>query len=161
MFDPDSTPNNNNPAEDDQASVTITPENADLAVTKTDTPDPVIAGQNITYTINYTNNGPDPAANVTVTDATPPGTTFVSAQVVRGTGWSISSPAVGGTGNIVFSKDPSANGDTASFQIVVKVGAGVADGTVISNTATAASTTNDADNGKQQRNGHNHGKCQS
>src|SRR5262249_43280297 len=52
---------------------------ADLAVTKTDAPDPVTTGSNITYTINLINNGPDSAYNVKVTDATPANTTFVSA----------------------------------------------------------------------------------
>ncbi len=36
---------------------------ADLAITKVDTPDPVIAGTNLTYTITVTNNGPDAAAS--------------------------------------------------------------------------------------------------
>jgi hypothetical protein len=47
---------------------------------------------------------------------------------------------VGGTGNVVFSKGSTASSETATFQIVVKVNAGVMHGTVISNTATAASS---------------------
>ena len=45
---------------------------ADLSVTKTDSPDPVCVNGNITYTINFTNNGPGPGSNTTVTDAVPP-----------------------------------------------------------------------------------------
>ena len=52
---------------------------ADLFVQKTDTPDPVVVGDNLTYTIFVTNFGPDTAANVTLTDTLPQNTTFVSA----------------------------------------------------------------------------------
>ena len=41
---------------------------ADLAITKTDSPDPVDHGATLTYTITVTNNGPDAAADVTVID---------------------------------------------------------------------------------------------
>jgi uncharacterized repeat protein (TIGR01451 family) len=113
---------------------------ADLEITtKTDTPDPVIAGNNITYTINFQNNGPN-TSGVTVTDATPAGTTFVSAQVTTGTGWTPTTPTVGNTGNVVFSKGAVANGETAVFEIVVKVNSSVAGGSTITNTATAATT---------------------
>src|SRR5262249_37350566 len=118
---------------------------ADLAVTKTDSPDPVIAGNNLTYTINFVNNGPGTAQTVTVTDAVPANTTFVSAVVTTGTGWSTSAPAVGGTGNVVFSKATVPNGETAVFTIVVKVNPRDPNGSTISNSATAASTTNDPD----------------
>src|SRR5207249_833597 len=74
--------------------------NADLQITsKTDTPDPVTASQNITYAISFQNNGPSDAQTVTVTDAIPAGTTFILAQVTTGSGWSTTAPAVGGTGN--------------------------------------------------------------
>jgi uncharacterized repeat protein (TIGR01451 family) len=117
---------------------------ADLAVTKVDTPDPVVVGNNITYTITFTNNGPSAANSVTVTDAVPTNTTFVSAAISTGTGWSISSqPVSGGTGNVVFSKATVPSGDTATFQVVVNVNAGVADLAVITNNAVAASTTTD------------------
>ena len=39
---------------------------ADLAVTKADSPDPVTAGTNLTYTVTVTNNGPDAAATVSM-----------------------------------------------------------------------------------------------
>lgn len=44
---------------------------ADLSITKLDSPDPVIAGNALTYIITVTNNGPDDAANVVVRDALP------------------------------------------------------------------------------------------
>ncbi|MGB7922169.1 MAG: hypothetical protein WCF57_02870, partial [Pyrinomonadaceae bacterium] len=120
---------------------------ADLSVTKSDAPDPVVAGQNITYTINFTNNGASDAQSVTVTDAVPANTTFVSAAVTTGTGWTVTNPSVGGTGNIVFSKGTVALAETATFEVVVKVNANVPDGSTITNSATAASTTTDPSSG--------------
>ena len=52
---------------------------ADLSISKTDNPDPVVAGQNLNYTIRVTNTGPSDAQNVVVTDTLPVSTTFLSA----------------------------------------------------------------------------------
>ena len=61
------------------------PANADLAVSKTAAPNPVVVGNNLTYTVNVTNNGPtDPATGVTMTDTLPAGVTFVSATPSQG-----------------------------------------------------------------------------
>jgi uncharacterized repeat protein (TIGR01451 family) len=60
----DDTPSNN--SDDEQTEVY--PYFTDLAVTKTDSPDPVKIGQNITYTITVTNNGPDRATGVYAVD---------------------------------------------------------------------------------------------
>src|SRR5262249_2040431 len=136
-----------NTANNTATATTTVSTQADLSVTKTNSPDPVIAGNNITYTINFTNNGPSDAQTVTVTDAVPANTTFVSATVTTGTGWSTSAPAVGGTGNVVFSKATVAAGEAAVFTIVVKVGSNIPDGTTISNNATAATTTTDPTSG--------------
>jgi uncharacterized repeat protein (TIGR01451 family) len=51
---------------------------ADVSATITDSPDPVIVGQKLTYHVTVTNNGPDSAANVTLTDALPATTSLVS-----------------------------------------------------------------------------------
>ncbi len=50
----------------------------DLAIVKTDTPDPVHAGGLLTYTLAVQNNGPYDAHQITVTDVLPAGLTFVS-----------------------------------------------------------------------------------
>jgi uncharacterized repeat protein (TIGR01451 family) len=135
---PDGTPGNNTGT----ATATVIAQ-ADLAVTKTDSPDPVCVNGNLTYTINFTNHGPGPGINTTVTDAVPANTTFVSASVISGSGWGQSTPAVGGTGNVIFSKASTANGETATFQVVVNVNAGTVHGTLINNSATAASSIPD------------------
>jgi uncharacterized repeat protein (TIGR01451 family) len=127
----------NNTATD---SDTLTPQ-AELSMTKSDSPDPVIAGTNVTYTLDFANSGPSDAQNVSITDALPAGTTFVSATAPAG--WTAMTPAVGGTGNVVFTKSTAASGELASFTIVVNVNASAADGSIITNSAVAASDATD------------------
>jgi uncharacterized repeat protein (TIGR01451 family) len=113
---------------------------ADLEiVSKTDTPDPVCVDGTITYTVSLRNNGPGPGLNTKMNDTVPANTTFVSAMVTSGSGWTLSAPPAGGTGTVMFSKASVANAETAVFQIVVKVNIGTAGGTTITNTATASS----------------------
>jgi len=76
--DPDSTPDNNDPTEDDQDSADITVQHADLAVTKTVDNATPNEGDTIVYTITVTNNGPDDATGVEVTDVLPLGVTYAS-----------------------------------------------------------------------------------
>jgi uncharacterized repeat protein (TIGR01451 family) len=57
---------------------------ADLALTMTAAPSPVNAGSALTFTLNIVNNGPNPAQNVSVTNAL----TGVSAPTGAGSGWS-------------------------------------------------------------------------
>ncbi|MGC1321970.1 MAG: hypothetical protein WA849_07300 [Candidatus Udaeobacter sp.] len=112
---------------------------ADLSITKTASPDPVTTGDDLTYTVTVTNNGPDPATSVTVTDNLPPETTFVSCSSTGG-------GVCGGSGNnrtVTFALLPS--GASATITFVANVNCSVADGTVISNTATVSSSTPDPD----------------
>jgi uncharacterized repeat protein (TIGR01451 family) len=61
------------------ASATETPQQADLSLTKiASNPTPNL-GDVITFDVVLTNNGPDPATNVTIADALPAGLTFISA----------------------------------------------------------------------------------
>ena len=57
----------------------------DLAITKVGTPNPTTVNHNITWTITVVNNGPNNATGVTVADAIPGGTAFVSATSTQGT----------------------------------------------------------------------------
>jgi uncharacterized repeat protein (TIGR01451 family) len=110
---------------------------ADLSITKTDSPDPVTTGDDLTYTVTVTNNGPDPATSVVVTDNLPAETTFVSCSSTGG-------GVCGGSGNnrtVTFPLLPSGQSQTITF--VANVNCAVADGTVISNTATVSSSTPD------------------
>lgn len=69
----DSNGANDSASEDTEVIAT-----SDLAITKTDSADPVVAGTNLTYTIEVTNNGPSVATGVTVTDTLDAGTFLVS-----------------------------------------------------------------------------------
>ncbi|MEW5956410.1 MAG: SdrD B-like domain-containing protein [Chloroflexota bacterium] len=66
---------------------TIAASQADLTLVKRDTPDPVTAGQTLTYTLVYTNNGPAAAGNVYLTDTLPLSVTF-GGVVTAPVGWS-------------------------------------------------------------------------
>ena len=105
----------------------------DLAITKTDSPDPVIAGNNLTYNIVVTNTG-DPTSWIDVTDTLPPGTTF---QSLTTSDFTCTTPSVGSTGSISCQRPSMASpSDTRTLSVVVNVDAGTAKNTVISNTAT-------------------------
>ncbi|WP_231189422.1 DUF11 domain-containing protein [Haladaptatus sp. DYF46] len=84
LYDPDSTPNNNESSEDDQDQVTINGQQADLAVTKTVDEQNVTVGDTVNFTINVTNNGPDAATNVTANEDLGSGLAFVSADTTQG-----------------------------------------------------------------------------
>ena len=58
---------------------------ADLSVTKTDSPDPVRRGRKLTYTITVANLGPSNASNVAMEDTLPRGVRFLSAVTTHGT----------------------------------------------------------------------------
>jgi uncharacterized repeat protein (TIGR01451 family) len=130
--------NDPNLANNSATAITVvgTASSAYLTLTKTAAPT-VVAGSNITYTLVMTNNGPAAAAPVGMYDTVPTNTTFVS---VGAAGWSCSAPPVGGTGNIACTLASLASGGSATFTLVVNVpSTGVANGTIISNTANANS----------------------
>ncbi|WMJ80619.1 CARDB domain-containing protein [Clostridium sp. MB40-C1] len=64
VLDPDPTNNTS-------TIVTQIDTSADLSITKTVNPDPVVAGEQATYTITVNNAGPSDALNVTLTDVIP------------------------------------------------------------------------------------------
>ncbi|MCX7719275.1 MAG: DUF11 domain-containing protein, partial [Candidatus Sumerlaeaceae bacterium] len=83
-------------------------EAADVAVTKSASPNPVFVGQPLTYTIVVTNNGPQPTT-ATLTDVLPAGVSFVSAS----TGCSEVS------GTVTCAVGPLAAGQATTVTIVV------------------------------------------
>jgi len=93
QYDPD--PDNNR----DEA--TVTTREADLAVVKTVDDARPNVGDIVTFTITLSNNGPDIANNVTLTDTLPAGVQFISATPSQGTfdsgsgTWTVGTVAVG------------------------------------------------------------------
>src|SRR5918994_6773442 len=103
----------------------------DLVLTKSDSPDPVTQGSNLTYTIQVQNNAAA-ATGVVVTDTLPSRVDFVSATSTQGT-----CSQAGGV--VTCDIGDMAAGTTATVTIVVRP---KQTGT-ISNTAVAASTPPD------------------
>ena len=115
---------------------------ADVAVTKTATPSPVMAGTPLTYIVTARNNGPSTAQNVTISDPVPPGTAFVQLLSVTGAG-TCTVPAAGATSGAVncsWASIASAAQQTATF--VVRPLTSSTGGT-IDNTVSIATTTVD------------------
>jgi len=90
----------------------------DLVISKTDVPDPVIAGETLTYTITVTNAGPIDALNVVVSDPLPSGLTVTGSSATKGTwtapGWSIGTIAAGSSEilTLTMTVDPGYQGFT-------------------------------------------------
>lgn len=106
QLDPDSTPNNNNPTEDDQATVIIAGQVADLSLQKVvDNPTPGV-GSTVTFTITLSNAGPNTATTVVVQDQLPAGLSFVSYMASQGsynniTGiWAVGNVPAGSTATL-------------------------------------------------------------
>ena len=106
----------------------------DLAISKTDSPDPVVEGALLTYTIEASNQGPGGATGVVVTDELSSQVTFVSATASQGSCDRQGKTVTCEIGNL-------ANAEAASVTITVRP---KKDGT-ISNTATVAAGTGDTD----------------
>jgi endo-1,4-beta-xylanase len=126
---------------------------ADISAGISAQPDPVLSGRALTYRITVRNNADDdtqpfqpsdddlPAANVTLRSAVPAGTTFRSLTVPAG--WTCSKPSVGASGPVQCATDTLPAGASAQFTLTVEVECPTPDGAVLSNTASATSTTAD------------------
>ncbi|MFQ5739794.1 MAG: hypothetical protein ACE5JX_12345 [Acidobacteriota bacterium] len=105
----------------------------DLSITKTDSPDPVIAGNQLTYLLNVTNNGASQATGVTVTDILPGGAVFVSVSPSQGT-------CAHSNGTVTCNLGSLAGGSSASATLIVS--APVSGGT-FTNTASVSGNEQD------------------
>lgn len=103
---------------------------SDLQITKTASPASVTVGQNVTFTLTVTNNGPAPATAVRVTDTLPAGLNYISTTCAGAT---FASPVLTWpVGNL-------ANGASASCTLTAQV---TAPGT-LTNTATVQADQTD------------------
>jgi uncharacterized repeat protein (TIGR01451 family) len=109
------TNNNNNVA---AVQTTYDAPSVDMAITASDSPDPVAPNGNITYTVQVTNNGPDAAQNAAMS-------TFGSGvlrfqSVTAPAGWTCSAPAVGASANFDCHAVTLASGTVSNFTVVLK-----------------------------------------
>jgi uncharacterized repeat protein (TIGR01451 family) len=93
-----------------------------------------VAGNQLTYTITVTNDGPSTATGVTLADTLPAGVTFVSATSSQGTVTNTSGVLNGQLGTLA---------PAASATITVIVGVNAATTGTLTNTATVTSTETD------------------
>src|SRR6185503_17732976 len=106
------------------ASITTTVSSSPvLTISKTDAPDPVVAGSNIIYTLSYSNTGNANGTGVVISDTVPANTSFVSAT---GGGTLAAGVVTWNIGNLAI-------GASSSVQLVVAVTSPLANGTVITN----------------------------
>jgi uncharacterized repeat protein (TIGR01451 family) len=128
-FDPDSTPNNHDPTEDDQDSATISPVSVavDIEVNKTVNNSVPALYQHINYTIVVTNNGPSNATGVVVQDLLPPGLIHISNYTPNGTydyttgSWSIGDLLNGSSATLTITVNVTIAGDIKNTAVKTAV----------------------------------------
>jgi gliding motility-associated-like protein/uncharacterized repeat protein (TIGR01451 family) len=132
----DDVPGNNN-----STSGILTPSpDADVSVVKSTTAVSYTPGEDVTYTIVVSNNGPSDAQNVRVQDTAPAGTT-ISAWTAVVTNGTVALPATSGTGDLDQIITTLPDGAVVTYTVTVSTPAAFA-GT-LSNTATVTSPTTD------------------
>ncbi len=123
------------------------PSGADLSVVKVDTPDPVTVGATITYSVTVTNNGPQDASLVTLTDTLPLSVSYVSAVGSQGSctqsagvvSCALGSLANGASATVTIIATATASGTVTNTASVV---AAESDSNSANNTASATTTIN-------------------
>ncbi len=96
--------------------------NLEMQVAVTASTDPVVKGENVTYTIQVLPCGAKGANNASFSDTLPAGTTFVSATQTQGTDqFALSTPAVGEHGIVSGTSSFISNREITIFEIVVRV----------------------------------------
>jgi uncharacterized repeat protein (TIGR01451 family) len=137
----DPTPGNNTASDVDSVDTST-----DLAINKTDAPDPSQVGNELTYSLTATNNGPSPVTGVVITDTLPGGVTFVSATPSQGppctlTGSTVTcnsgSLAVGASATVVIKVAPTTTGTITN---TARVSGNQPNPNPANNTATAVTT---------------------
>jgi uncharacterized repeat protein (TIGR01451 family) len=118
---------------------------ADLGLLKTDAPDPVTAGQILTYTMTVSNTGPSSAPNVVVRDVLPKEVTLVSATPSQGACAGTTVPGDPAQ-PLTCTLDTIASGAGATITVVVRVDSATANGAILVNNASVASDYADPNN---------------
>jgi uncharacterized repeat protein (TIGR01451 family) len=125
---------------------------ADLAITKLGAPNPVVSGNRLTYTIAVTNNGPEDATGVAVTDPLPESVHFDSVSSTLGTCNRSTAKPAPKDGTITCTLGNLASGAGATITIIVTattpgtltnnatVSGNETDPNSLNNTATASTT---------------------
>jgi uncharacterized repeat protein (TIGR01451 family) len=90
----------------------------EMAITATDSPDPVSPNGNITYAITVTNNGPDTATTAHLN--VPLNNTLLFQSITVPAGWSCATPAVNGGTSFTCTASSMASGAVANFSLVLK-----------------------------------------
>ena len=114
---------------------------ADLAVTNSDSPDPVSPGGTITYTQSIANNGPDAAPNATFSEILQSSVGFQSISAPAG--FNCTTPSVGASGTITCTNPSLANGAGGAITVVVTV---IASSGIVTNTIATSSNVQDPGN---------------
>jgi uncharacterized repeat protein (TIGR01451 family) len=128
------------------AATVVAAGSGDVAITISNSPNPVSPAENYSYTVVATNNGPAAATTNSVSIPLPAGTNFQS--LTPPAGWSCVTPAIGAGGTITCTNPSFAANATSTFSPVVQVNASTAAGTTlnITSTITTASTDSIASN---------------
>ncbi len=97
----------------------VVPPGADLSITKSGAPNPVVSGDRLTYTLTVTNNGPQDATAVTLTDPLPDNVHFNSVASTQGTCLRSTTKPKPKGGTVTCSLGNLANGASATITIAV------------------------------------------
>jgi uncharacterized repeat protein (TIGR01451 family) len=130
--------NNNDTSEFSRCVTTGT---ADLSVSSSAAPEPILAGADLVYSFVVTNNGPSPAVNVQLTHEVPTNTVFQSVNAPPG--WTNVAPPQGSPGTVMSSVASLASGASATIQVTVRVSATAQPASVITGSASVTSATGD------------------
>jgi uncharacterized repeat protein (TIGR01451 family)/gliding motility-associated-like protein len=125
---PDVITSNNSSTE-----VTLVDAVSALRITKIGNPDPVNAGENISYLISVTNDGPSDAGNLVVTDVLSKDLSFIRASdggILNGS-------------EVRWNFDSLKSGEKQRLTLVTKANSDLSEGSTISNEATAKSNNTD------------------
>ena len=114
---------------------------ASLSITKNAANELASSGSTVGFTVLVANSGPDAATSVQFTDDVPANSTFLSASQDSGPTFTCTDPGVGNTGTTTCTIASLANGNEAKFTFLYQLNSGLADGTLITNTATVSSAT--------------------